>query len=281
MFVTLTYVCLYFAGSGKGFLGFEISTEFSSYLVGDPYKHKWKTLPKSADEWGRAGMVVVSGEAQNSFRVVAILDKETYIYNSKLNSWARVECTSPSISAETVKQIKSKICAVLCNSLLYCIGGVKGNFLISFNLRTETWTGDCIQIPIPTGGTSAVSVQLVECAGKVFAVIESTAEAVISVWALGIVSRKFFPVVEMPEIHQLGLASNNVSREGLMSKAEKLKCVGHGYRLFFWRHKRLDIVAFNLVLRTWEVLPQVESPSGMDEEVVIDTGFFEPLFTFC
>lgn len=275
MLVLSSVTC--FAGSGKGFLGFEISTEFSSYLVGDPYKHKWKTLPKSADEWGHAGMFVVSDVAQNSFRVVAILDKETHIYNSNLNRWARVEWTSPCVSAETVKHIKSKFCAVLCGGLLYCIGGSKGNFLISFNLKTEMWTRDCIQIPTPTDGTSTVNVQLVECAGKVFAVIESNAKAGISVWALGMVSRKFFPVLEMPETHRLGLVSNNVSRDGLMNKADKLKCVGHGYRLFFWRHKGLNIVAFNLVLRTWEVLPQVESPSGMDEEVVVDTGFFEPL----
>ena len=227
-------------------------------------------------------MFVVSDKAQNSFRVVAILDKETYIFNSNLNRWARVECTSPSVSAETVRRIKSKSCAVLCDDLLYCVGGAKGEFLVSFDLKTEMWTRDCIQIPTPTGGTSTVNVQLVECAGKVFAVTESDSKAVISVWALGMVSRKFFPVLEMPETHLLGLASNNnVSRGGLGFKADKLKCVGHGYRLFFWRHKALNIVAFNLVLRTWEVLPQVDSPSGVDEEVVIDAGFFEPLSASC
>lgn len=265
------------AGSGNGLLGFKIFSEFSGYIVGNPYSQKWTTLPKSTDCWGDAAMFMTSDE-QDRFRVVAVRDEDTHIYKSELDMWTKVGRTPDCVhEGQAVSRIKAKIGAAVCNDRLY-IASADGNTLISFDIRTEKWTDDRIDIPV--FNSAKKSMQLLECAGTLFAVTED--EGRVAVWSLG--GKQFSLAAEMPveiQRHLKPQATNTGGRQ--RGGNPKLRSVGHGHQLFFWRQKSLSIVAYDLFTHKWSKLPEIVRPdivahggAGDAPQVTIDAGFFEP-----
>lgn len=265
------------AGSGKGLLGFKIINEFSGYIVGNPYSQKWTTLPKSTDCWGDAAMFMTSGE-QDRFRVVAVRDEDTHIYKSEVDKWTKVGRTPACVhEGQAVSRIKAKVGAAVCNDRLY-IASADGNMLISFDIRSEKWTDDRIDIPVFNSAKKAMP--LLECAGTLFAVTED--EGRVAVWGLG---RKGFSLTaEMPVEIQCYLKPQ-VTSAGSRQRGgiPKLRSVGHGHRLFVWRHRSLSIVAYDLFTHKWFKLPEIVRPdivahggAGDGPQVTIDAGSFEP-----
>ena len=265
------------AGSGNGLLGFKIFSEFSGYIVGNPYSQKWTTLPKSTDCWGDAAMFMTSDE-QDRFRVVAVRNEDTHIYKSEMDEWTKVGRTPDCVhEGQAVSRIKAKVGAAVCNDRLY-IASADGSKLISFDIRTEKWTDDRIDIPV--FNSAKKSMLLLECAGTLFAVTEDVTLSCVALWSLG--GKQFSRVAEMPleiQHHLKPQATNPRLRGGI----PKLRSVGHGHQLFFWRQKSLSIVAYDLFTHKWSKLPEIVRPdivahggAGDAPQVTIDAGFFEP-----
>jgi hypothetical protein len=184
-----------------------------------------------------------------------------------MDTWTKVGC-SP--QGQAVSRIKHKVCAFV-NNRLYT---TDGNVVISFDMRTEKWTDDRISIPV---GIKAL--QLTACAGTLFAVTEEEEGDTgrISVWGLGILSHRFSLTVEMPGEIRGALKLSRHSRA-------KLRSVGHGQHLFFWRHNSLRIASYDVVTREWRQLPEivVQADIVADDgpQIAIDAGFFEPKVEF-
>jgi hypothetical protein len=265
------------AGSGHGLLGFKILSEFSGYIVGNPYSQKWTTLPRSTDCWGDTAMFMTSDD-QDRFRVVAVRDEDVHIYKSELNMWSKVGPTPVCVHEnQVVSRIKTKVGAAVCNDRLY-IASADGNKLMSFDIRAEKWTDDRIDIPV--FNSAKKSMQVLECAGTLFTVTED--EGRVAVWGLG--GKEFSLVAEMPVEIQHHLKPQ-VMRAGARQRGgiPTLRSVGHSHQLFFWRQKNLSIVAYDLFTHKWFTLPEIIRPDivahgGADDgpQVTIDAGFFEP-----
>ncbi|XP_024393819.1 F-box only protein 6 [Physcomitrium patens] len=272
-----------FVGSGHGLLGFKITNELSNYIVGNPYTHKWRTF-KLADCWGDAAMFMISS-GRDEFYVVAVRDEETHIYSSVADGWEKVGRTPSSVSGgQIVTRIKKKECAAVCNGCLYS-ASVDGDMLISFDMGTAQWTNDRISIPIDT---TKRSMQLLECAGTIYAVTQDDTTGRVRVWGLIMEIREFSLIVEMPREFQEYLKPLDCKTTTMRraKKVEKvwLKSFGHGHEFFFWRHRSLQAVRYDLVAQEWRKLPEFllrdsELTGGREEpQVEIDAGFFEPRF---
>lgn len=260
-------------GSGKGLLGFKITTEYSGYVVGDPFTQEWTTLPKCLDDWGMAVMYMVVSEERKTFRIVAIQQGQTQMYTSEFDHWTTVDRTPGTVTEDTILNIKSKLGAALCDELLYTLGA-SGNIIISFDMRTERWREDRISLPDPTPTTSI----LVNCENHLFVVTETVCGRQsnggsnrIEIWGLGIHSNRLTKVVEMPDDMRDVLHGRNGTGH---FRAEKLMSVGHKQHFFIWRQNSV-IVAFHLLRRKWEVLPDFERPDSPDLYVLIDVGYFQ------
>ena len=271
-------------GSGNGLLGFKILSEFSGYIVGNPNSQKWTTLPRSTDCWGDAAMFMTSSGDQDGFRVVAVRDEDTHIYKSELDMWTKVGLTPAYVhEGQAVSRLKTKVSVAVCNDRLY-VASADGNVLISFDIPTEKWTDDRIDIRVSPSAKK--SMQLLECAGNLFAVTEDEGrpdEERVVVWVLR--GKQFSRTATMPvEIqgHLKPQATNTGSRQR-RGNALKLRAAGHGHQLFFWRQKSFCIVAYDLFTHEWFQLPMIDRPiivahGGADDgpQVTIDAGFFEP-----
>lgn len=257
------------SGSGAGLLGFKVSQQYSGYVVGNPYSRKWMTLPKSPDSWGSAAMFMAT-TTTGAFRVVAVREDDTHLYKSEDDKWKKLGCRTPSgQSSQAVERIRSKSCAAV-NNRLYT---TDGKVLVSFDMRSEQWCVDGIHIPI-----AKHAMELVECAGRLYAVTEEEDSGRISLWSFE--EHEFCFAAEMPpEIRE---CLKVVTRKGRSRVGLKLRSVGYGQQLFFWRHKRLVVVSFDLFTHEWGKLPEIVKPdivaAGDPPQVTIDVGFFEPKF---
>lgn len=226
-------------------------------------------------------MFMVVDKDRKKFRIIGIREEETQMYNSESNSWRNLDGKPPEgVSLQTLAHIKSKRCASLCNGRLY---SRSDDFLVSFDVWSEQWTNEVISIPNMTQRSRFL---LVECAGNLYAVVEHIPGDFIAVWGLGLESRRFTPLVEMPEEYFDFLSKSSWSRARIgklrpaaepaqKSRSGCIKSVAHNQQIFFWRHKKYNIVAFNLLTRTWSVLPEIQQSDTFDE-VTVDMGFFEP-----
>ncbi|KAG0612362.1 hypothetical protein M758_6G021600 [Ceratodon purpureus] len=259
-------------GSGNGLLGFKIVSEFWGYIIVNPCSQKWTILPKTTDCWGDSGLFMTSDE-QDQFRVVAVRDEDTHIYKSELDVWTKVGHTPYCVlEGQVVCRIKAKIGTVIWNHRLYTVSA-DGNKLISFDVITEKWTDDAIDIPVPNSAKETM--QLLECADNLFAVTED--EGIVAVWGFG---RQFLLVAEMPLEIQHYMKPEVSLRETHRSRKHKLKSVGKGHQIFIWRQKHLSVVAYDLFTRKWCNLPGIARPSSCDldddSQLAVDVSFFEP-----
>lgn len=257
------------AGNGKSLLGFKISSDMSQVVVGNPYTGKWERIPRSTDTWGEAvNVLLVDNEDSTKFRIIAIREEETEVYNSNLGGWTLLKQSPPLGSQESMFQfMTNRLCPTLCEGFLYCYCT---NFLISFDVQKERWTNERIPLSKPKSTKFFV---LFQCEGRLFAAIESSSS--ITVLVLGHKSRQFSELVVMP-----GNQYSFLSQKSKGGKLSQLKAVGHKHRIFFWRSKRLQIIAFDLLRKMWEVLPQFENHCDLEDEeqdleMVVDSSSFE------
>uniref|UniRef100_A0A7I4A2S6 F-box domain-containing protein n=1 Tax=Physcomitrium patens TaxID=3218 RepID=A0A7I4A2S6_PHYPA len=229
------------AGNGKSLLGFKISSDMSQVVVGNPYTGKWERIPRSTDTWGEAvNVLLVDNEDSTKFRIIAIREEETEVYNSNLGGWTLLKQSPPLGSQESMFQfMTNRLCPTLCEGFLYCYCT---NFLISFDVQKERWTNERIPLSKPKSTKFFV---LFQCEGRLFAAIESSSS--ITVLVLGHKSRQFSELVVMP-----GNQYSFLSQKSKGGKLSQLKAVGHKHRIFFWRSKRLQIIAFDLLRKMWE-----------------------------
>lgn len=162
-----------------------------------------------------------------------------------------------------MSRIKSKVCAFLDNRLYT----TDGNVVISFDMESEQWTEDRIDLPV-----RKKDFQLVVSAGTLFVVTEE--EDTISLWALGLLSHKFSLAVTMPA---------EIRRGSLTQSRARIRSVGYGQHLFFWRHNSWRVVSYDVVTREWHNLPEIAAEADIiaddGPQIVIDVGFFEPKVT--
>lgn len=279
------------AGNGKALIGYKIITVPSQVVVGNPVTNTWETLPNNTETWGEVGNVLlVEGHVDaTSFKIIAVRAQATEIFHSSSWEWTRLRGTpATGVRDETVSNIRDRhISATLCGGLLFCYGVLSDNradtaILVSFDVRNERWTEDCIRIPASASSPeSSKCFQTVECAGNLFAVIENTGRSTIEIYGLGLRSRNFHerPMVEMPRDYYDLLDPK---------RRRQLKAAGHRHRMFFWRNlanpRRLWIVEFDFLLRKWAVLPDFEPVLGISPsvhpddlpQIYVDTGSYEP-----
>ena len=262
-------------------MGFKITSVPSQVVVGNPFTSDWQTIPKSTETWGEVGnILVVDRNVESSeFRIIAVREDCTEIYRSKEEAWTKVLLGPPlGVQEITVVAIRDKlICATLHRGTLFCYAG---DALVCFDVEGEKWTNDVVRLP---PHASPKCFQLLECGGNLFAAVEDAARGTIGIWGLGLRSREFSPMVEMPqELYSVLCRKRRAGKQSLV----QLKAVGHKHRMYFWRNFTTNIVQFDFLHRTWAELPQFEqcfhdvtedhSEADAEEQIYVDAGPLEP-----
>ncbi|KAG0585183.1 hypothetical protein KC19_3G264800 [Ceratodon purpureus] len=273
------------AGNGKSLMGFKITSVPSQVVVGNPFTNEWQTIPKSTETWGEVGNVLVvdRNDGSVSFQIIAVREDATEIFHSKVEAWTKLrQRPPPGLQEVTVLSMKDKfISGTLCGNLLFCYGG---DALVSFDVVAERWTEDHIRLP-PHGSPKCF--QMLECGGNLFVAVEDVTERTISIWGLGLCSREFLRMAEMPPQWYSVLCKKK--RGGKQAQVQ-LKAVGHKHRMYFWRNFSHNIVEFHHLRRSWAELPpspsdpclrnatrdQFDPDPADDFQTFVDTGSFEP-----
>ncbi|XP_058089557.1 F-box/kelch-repeat protein At5g15710-like [Magnolia sinica] len=226
--------------------------DYPNLIICNPVTRTSRILPEMLQIRYIDAVGMVADRASGHYRILVMGTTEpassesiTEVYDSETSQWAH-HCRSQ----HEFLQFWHEVHAIFHNGFFYCLAipvqTLLGYRLITYNLERRDWVD--LNVRLPSGDIRCLA--LVVCRGRLFLtgkIMEDFLIGSICIWELSWESLRWVKVDAVPD---------EILRKIDSPHSILIHCQGHGDFMCFTMHHGWQSIIYNLLERTWELLPE-------------------------